>query len=386
MRLKEKTISVQLVSKSYDMSGVDEFTERAYELGWTDGLPVLPPTEEKVGAMIEHANRDPEEVIGVISPGEGIATVEKIAINCVMAGCSTEYLPIVLAAVEALVHPAFEHMRVQCTTDGPAPLTIISGPIVKDLNFNYDEGAFAGAGHRANATVGRAVRLVLWNIGMGRPGHLAHATFGHPAAKSYLVAERPPDEGNPWEPFHVTTGSSEAERDLPHTAEQTSDARLTPEDSAVSMFPVVSHHTILAGIGSQTVDNSLHVLADSMTDLGRFHASEPRILVLNPSAANVLADSGWSKAMLQKELVARCKRPLKEIKRTAGAFADVKKDEQYHWTKVAPDPEDDEFMMPAMIGVEHLPILVTGGWAPPNGQSCILHRAHGSLVTKKIRR
>lgn len=378
---------VHPVANRFEVAGIDEFTELAYERGWTDGFPVLPPTEEKVAAMLDYYGRDPQEVIGVVSPGECLATVEKIAINAVMAGCLPEYLPVVVTAVQAMVAPAFQHMRVQCTTDGPAPLAIISGPVVKKLGFNYDEGAFTGTGHRANATIGRAIRLVLWNIGLGRPGQLAHATFGHPGRSSYLVAERPPDDGNPWEEFHVTATSLPPDSEVPEELIEDADRvqeQLTTADSAVSMFPVVSHHTILAGIGSQTLANCLDVITESMTDLGRFNAAEPHVLVLNPRAAAVFAEAGWSKQRLRDELLERCKRPLRDIKKTAGANADVKKDHKYHWTKVAPEPYDDDFLMPAMIGPAHLPILVTGGWAPPNGQSCILHRAHGSMVTKKI--
>ena len=153
---------VQLVSKVFECADIDEFTELAYKNGWTDGLPVLPPTEKKVRAMIDYIKRDPQEVLGVVSPGEGVATIEKVAINAVMAGCLPEYLPVVITAVEAMLDNTFELMRVQCTTGGPGPLAIISGPVVKKLNFNCGEGAFTGTGHRANSTVGRAIRLILW--------------------------------------------------------------------------------------------------------------------------------------------------------------------------------------------------------------------------------
>src|SRR5439155_26423259 len=128
----------------------------------------------------------------------------------------TEYTSLGLTAVSALLYRRFEILRVQDTTAGPAPLTIISGPVVKQLGFNYGAGAFTGTGHRANATIGRAIRLILWNIGYGRPGQMSQATMGHPGRYAYLVAERPPDDANPWEQFHVTNG-------------------LQPEDNAVSV-------------------------------------------------------------------------------------------------------------------------------------------------------
>src|SRR5690349_23746116 len=143
-----------LSSAIHEVADLNAFVELSYAEGWTDGLPVLPPTDDLVNAMIDYVRRDPSEVIGVMPPGEGIATLEKIAINAVMAGCKPEYMPIIVAAVEALLDPRFELLRVQATTAGPAPLTIISGPLVSQLGFNYGAGTFTGTGHRANATIG----------------------------------------------------------------------------------------------------------------------------------------------------------------------------------------------------------------------------------------
>src|SRR5687768_12351091 len=146
-----------MTARIHEVADLAAFIELAYERGWTDGLPVYPPTDDLVDAMLAYVKRDPDEIIGVVPPGEGIATVEKIAINAVMAGCKPEYLPVVITAVEALLDPRFELLRVQATTAGPAPLVIVSGPLVKQLDFNYGAGAFTGTGHRANATIGRAV-------------------------------------------------------------------------------------------------------------------------------------------------------------------------------------------------------------------------------------
>ncbi|HEV7802278.1 MAG TPA: UGSC family (seleno)protein, partial [Burkholderiales bacterium] len=107
---------MELASKAFEFADIDDFTEVAYAKGWTDGLPVLPPTEKKVTAMLDYIRRDPREVLGVVPPGEGLATIEKVAINAVMAGCLPEYLPVVITAVEAMLDPTFELMRVQCTT------------------------------------------------------------------------------------------------------------------------------------------------------------------------------------------------------------------------------------------------------------------------------
>lgn len=351
---------MRLTSRVYEAADFDEFVEMAYERGWTDGLPVFPPTDAKIEAMIDYVGRKPDEVIGVVPPGEGIATVEKVAINAVMAGCKPEYMPIVLTALEAMLDPAFELLRVQATTAGPAPLAIISGPVVKQLGFNYGDGAFTGTGHRANATIGRAIRLILWNIGYGRPGRMSQATMGHPGRYSYLVAERPPDDGNPWTQFHVSNG-------------------LQPEDNAVSMFPSVTHYQVTPAIGTQTFENSVYVLVDSICHLGNFRAATQKILVLNPQAAQILNDAGWTKERFRDHLLERCLRPVRDIKRTGGLSVTYKD----HWTKLV-DPNDDDALVPSMIGPEGLQILVSGGYGSASSQSIWIDSVHGVLVTRKI--
>lgn len=351
---------MELVSNTYDFADVDEFTEEAYRKGWTDGLPVLPPTEKKVTAMLDYVRRDPQEVLGVIPPGEGLATVEKIAINAVMAGCLPEHLPVVLTAVEAMLDPTFELMRVQCTTGGPCPLVIVSGPVVKKLGFNFGEGAFVGTGNRTNSAIGRAVRLVLWNIGLGRPGQMSHATLGHPGRYCYLVAERPPEEDNPWEPIHVTNG-------------------LKPEDSAVSMYPAGTHIQFNAGTGANTVENNLFVIKDVLTNLGQFQAAMQRLLVMNPQAAHVLHSAGWDKTRFRDHLVQAGRRPVRDLKRTGGQSTTA----TWHWTKLV-DVHDDDAMVPAMIDAHHLQVMVSGGWAPPVSQCAFITSMHGEMVTRKI--
>src|SRR5438045_3383313 len=263
-----------LASRIHEVDDLNAWIELSYEQGWTDGLPVYPPTDDQVDAMLAYLGRDPSEVVGVMPPGEGIATLEKIAINAVMAGCKPEYMPIVVTAVEALLDPRFELLRVQATTAGPAPLAIVSGPVVKQLGFNYGAGAFTGTGHRANATIGRAIRLILWNIGYGRPGQMSQATMGHPGRYDYLVAQRPPEDANPWEPLHVTN------------------AGLQPEDNAISMFPSVTHYQITPAIGTQTFDSSVCVIVDSICHVGNFRAATPKLLVLNPQAVQIVDATG----------------------------------------------------------------------------------------------
>jgi hypothetical protein len=148
--------------------GAIDMIEQYFESGWTDGLPIVPPTDELVDRMMAASGRNPMDVEGVIPPRHGVATIEAIAINAVMAGCRPEYMPVVVAAVEALLDEQFDVQGLQATSDPAAPLVIVSGPVVQQVGINHGIGLF-GHGSRANASIGRAVRLVMVNVGGGHP-------------------------------------------------------------------------------------------------------------------------------------------------------------------------------------------------------------------------
>ena len=176
--------------------------------GWTDGLPIVPPTLPRVEAMCAAASRAPSDVLGEVEPLRGEATVEKIAANAVMAGCRPEHFPVVLAAVEAMLDPAFNMRGVQTTDENVAPLLIVSGPIAARLGINAGFGAL-GPGWRANAAIGRAVRLVMLNLGGGWPGAVSLAGLGQPGRYTLCLAER---ADSPWPPLHVELGYRPAGR------------------------------------------------------------------------------------------------------------------------------------------------------------------------------
>ena len=180
-----------------------EEVNRLFEArGWTDGLPVVPPTLTRVEAMCATTARAPSDVLGEVEPLRGEATVEKIAANAVMAGCRPEHFPVVLAAVEAVLDPAFNMRGVQTTDENVAPLLIVSGPLAARLGINAGFGAL-GPGWRANAAIGRAVRLVMLNLGGGWPGAVSLAGLGQPGRYTLCLAER---EDSPWPPLHVELG------------------------------------------------------------------------------------------------------------------------------------------------------------------------------------
>ncbi|MBI3329783.1 MAG: hypothetical protein HYZ81_24135, partial [Nitrospinae bacterium] len=167
-----------------------------YEQGWTDGLPIIPPTPEGVHEMIVASGREAGELIAEIPPNWGKATVEKIAVNALMAGCLPDYMPVVLTAVRAMTAERVGLQAIQGTTDVHSPLIIVNGPIAKQLDINSGPNCF-GQGWRANATIGRAIRLIMLNLGGGVPGRIDKSTFGHPGKYTYCVAEN--EGASPWE-------------------------------------------------------------------------------------------------------------------------------------------------------------------------------------------
>ena len=175
--------------------------EHFWEQGWTDGLPVVPPTEERVREFLEHARLEPDEVVGEYRIRDRAITAEKLAINAVMAGCLPEYMPILVAACQAVTHPAF-HLNHIASLASPWPLLIVNGPQVKALKFNSGVYVF-GPGTRANATVGRALSLVLANCMEARLGGIQRGAMGHAARWGFCIAE---NEDTSWAPLHVERG------------------------------------------------------------------------------------------------------------------------------------------------------------------------------------
>ena len=180
-----------------------EVNEFFFEQAWSDGLPVIPPTRQGVERMLRGTRRDRDELIGTIAPAWGKATVERIAINGLMAGCRPEYMPVLIAAVLALTDDRYHLQGSQGTTDGIAPLLILNGPIARSLGFEGGTGCF-GHGRRANATVGRAINLMLLSLGGAIPGEIKQSTLSQPGTYSYCISENA--AASPWEPLHVERG------------------------------------------------------------------------------------------------------------------------------------------------------------------------------------
>ena len=266
--------------------------EAMFARGWTDGLPVVPPTVERVTAMLGGTARDPAELVGILAPDYARCTVEKVAVNAVMAGCRPDYLPIVLAAVEAVASEQFNLHGVAATTWYSGPIVVVNGPIAARVGMNSSFNAF-GPGNRANATIGRALNLIIRNIGGSRPGGVDRSTQGHPVKYTMAFAER--EDESPW-PSLATERGVAADR------------------SAVTVF---------AGQGPSPVSDQTSRTAESLA--GSF-ASSLRVvhharamqniavlLAVSPEHAKVFAKAGWSKDDLRRHIVSNLTIPAAEL-------------------------------------------------------------------------
>ena len=271
--------------------------ETCYDRGWTDGLPVVPPTPERILRMLEGTSRRPDEVVGQVPPEMASCTVEKVAINAVMAGCRPEYMPVVLAALEAALEPGFTLHGVTCSTCFASPVVIVNGPVAQRIGMNAGLNAL-GQGNRANATIGRALNLVVRNVGGGRPGEIDRATLGGPGKYTFCFAE---DESGPaWEPLSVARGAR-------------------PGRSAVTLF---------AGDGiqgvtdqrSRTPDELTRSLAMALQAVGHPKLCEwaPAVLVLSPEHYAIYREAGWGRAEVVATLHERLRRPGSEVVAGAG--------------------------------------------------------------------
>lgn len=317
-----------LTSPRVEVADLQEAMEVCFARGWTDGLPVIPPTEERVRGMLEYAAVEPGRVVGLFPVRRRVLTAEKVAINAVMAGCLPEYFPVVLAAVEAITDEAYGLHLHSASTSGPTPLIIVNGPIRKTLGINCADSVF-GPGSRANATIGRAIRLVLQNCCGATPGVLDRATLGHPGRYSYCIGEH--EEVSPWEPLHV-------ERGLPREA------------SAVTVISAESHSQINSRI-SNDPEVILLSVADVMTTVGGGGAhpgNEKFTIVLGPEHAETIGAAGWSKGETRRFLFEKARRPVIDFKRAARLPGEI-------------EPGDEQALLSAVRRPEDIWIVVAGG-------------------------
>ena len=314
-----------LTSRALEFKTPADAIEHYHNKGWTDGLPIVPPTVEAVESFLEYVGRSPSEIVATEPVKGRVITAEKVAINSVMAGCRAEYLPVVLAAVEAMCEEQYNLHATTASTDGAAVLTVVNGPIVRRIGMNSGISVF-GPGNRANATIGRAIRLVITNASGAVPGEMDKSTLGHPGKYTFCIAEA--EDVNPWEPLHVDRG-------------------LSSDQSAVSVFAALSPIRV-ANQEDHRPEAILTSFVDGLFAIGPSQSEV--VVVLSPELVGHLRSAGWTKRQVKEYL---CEQACRPIGRWVAAGR-------------IPDPgaaEETERALGALQDPDSVTIVVAGGLA-----------------------
>jgi hypothetical protein len=335
-------------------AGVD-LVEYYYERGFTDGLPVVPPTQEKIDEIVARLGGDAHFVEARVAPRWGELTREVLAINMVMAGCKPEYAPVVLAAVKAVTDQAFNLNGVQATTHVAAPLLVVNGPIAREIGMNGGVNAF-GSGNRANATIGRALRLIMLNVGGGWPGDLDKSTLGHPGKYTYCVCEN--ELQSPLAPYHVEHGYK-------------------AEDSTVFAMAAEAPHSVTNHISNDpegildTMCSAMSTIASNSAVLGGHIA-----VVLGLEHAQTIGKHGWSRADVRNYLYVN----------HGNRFIDLAYGHRYGkvYNRNLPKyyKRNDDTRIPIVHSPDHIHLFVMGGEA---GRFSVLIPGWGHMSTPVLR-
>ena len=292
-RLRAASENSPLSARRVEIAPHDDLHEFMFDQGFSDGLPVVPPTPERVLRMLEGTTRDPQSLVATIPPNMAPATVEKIAVNAVLAGCRPEYLPVVIAAIEAGCTDTFNVHGVMATTMGASPVMVVNGPIRQRIGMNMGLSAL-GQGNRANATIGRAVRLALRNVGGARPGGTERSTLGNPMKYSMCFAEW--EERSPWPALHVERGFDAGE-------------------SVVTLFAMTGGPSLIVDQTSRTARQLAGSFGMSMESAHnvRAHNMGDCILVVSPEHIDTLRTENYTKADVRNRIQEVTSRRLREL-------------------------------------------------------------------------
>lgn len=329
----------------------DEFVRR----GWCDGLPIVPPTPERVQAMLATVSADPARPLGLMPPLWRECTVEKIAVNTVMAGCLPEYFPVVLAATRALLEPAFNLYGVQATTHPVAPLLVLNGPLAERIGMHSGSGCF-GPGFRANATIGRAIRLVLMNVGGGWPGRHDMATQGSPAKFSFAIGEA--EGASPWAPLHVSRG-------------------FTAEQNVVTMYGGEPPHNVNDHVGTTAagiLNNVADVAATLGSNVGWYFSQSQLLVVLGPEHAATIASDGFTREDVQRFVFEHARLPLGRLK--LGGMWGI-----HDWPLWMQKVTDETAMLPLVPSPDDVLVMVAGG---PGKHSAVVPNCTFSRAVSRV--
>jgi len=316
---------------------IDEF-EFFLNKQWSDGLPVVTPTEARVQWMLSGTRRSPDELIGNIPPAMEPATVRTVAIHAVMAGCKPEYLPVVLGGISLMLREAFNMNGVQGTMHGVAPLMIVNGPHAQQIGLHGGNGCF-GPSFRANATIGRAIRLMMLNLGGGIPGIASATIFATPLRYTACITEN--IERSPWETLACSKGYAVT-------------------DNVITCAMVESPRLCFDDV-SQEPQRLLNGIADSMVAMGSWnmHAQSDMVVAMGPQHASICAKAGMSRTDVHTRLCELAGRRVRDLK-NGGNW----RRERALAFPIKVDPDDDDCFIPAIKDPRDLQLIVAGGWGP----------------------
>ena len=351
---------------SYD--AFEKMNRQFLELEWSDGFPIIPATPEKVGQMLKGTTRSPDDVVTVLEPGNGLATVEKIAINAVMAGCEPAHLPILIAACEAYAGLGDRVRAMSMSTSTHAPLMVINGPIAKEIGINSKRCSMGpGAQSRHNIVLGRALRLIMMNVGHCYPGHMDLDTIGSARKFGMCVAEN--EEETPWEPLHVEKGfDQEASTATLFATRDEIDVNdldnWTPEGvlNSMAFFSAIP--------GGEYLDQG-HPGWDPYYRL---------LLMFGPEHANICGTAGWSKNAVREYVYNRCRTSARRLLNKVLCTPD-KIRPQWDWLLKLSEWEQDQIMLPVMGSATSIEMVVVGGPAGKN----LIHRCIAPPSTAVIK-
>ena len=328
------------------MSEPPDAVEYFFDKEWSDGLPVVPPTEERLAAMLAGSSRDPEEPIGLVPPLMAPATVRAIALHAIMAGCKPAYMPVLIGVMECVLEERFNLLLLQATTSAGAPFILVNGPYARKIGLSGGMGCF-GPGFRANATIGRALRLMMMNLGGGIPGVTALSGFGGSWRYTYCVAEN--EAESPWPSYAVELGFG-------------------PDENVITAIPLEGP-VLVWDDASETPDRLVIAIADMMSALGggNIYRQADMAVVLSPQHADIFAKSGLSRDAVHALLTSKGGRKLGAIRR-GGIWRGEEGASRWPF---AIDLDDDEAFVPAIGNARDLHLIVAGGAGSP--ASLVMH-------------
>ena len=340
-------VGTELISRRIEFDDWSAVADVYMERGWTDGLPIVPPTPDLVAASLAAADRAASEILGAEPTKGRVITAEKAAINAVMAGCRPEYFRIVAAAVEAMCEPQFNLHAVTASTQGSAVLAVVNGPIAEEVGLNSGVSVF-GPGHRANATIGRAIRLVIINATGSQSGEIDKATLGHPGKFTWCMAEA--EDISPWGPLQTDRG-------------------FTGADSTISLFPALSPIQV-DNHAFQDPEEILVSFADALFAGGAGWNQGEIVVVLCPEHVGNLERAGWTKEQVKEFLHHVSQRKISEWRDRGRLIRD------------SVGAADD--MLHSAVSADAITIIVAGGRA--GAFSCVIPLWSGGTGARSVTR